>query len=150
MLLDVDDKPTIVDSGARRMDGEVTRAARNRTLPIEHTDLDFIRIDHQARLQFGEVEIVIECPFVVTLDGVAHRLDPRARGDLGPLLAVYPASLSVAYISEAAALHLEFDSGATIVVAADADYEAWQVCNGRRSLIACLPGTTGDIAEWTF
>lgn len=119
-----------------------------RALAIEHAELTYIRIDHQARLQFGEVEVVIECPFVLTVDGAIHRLDPEARSDLGPLLALYPTSLSTAYVSERATLHLDFDSGATIVVPQDAQYEAWQICDDRGWLLVCLPGTSGDMAEW--
>lgn len=38
-----------------------------RTLAIEQSDLTYILIDHQVRLQFGKVEIVIEGPFVLTV-----------------------------------------------------------------------------------
>lgn len=148
MLLHVTGKPTITCSDGRKVTGEVVRLAQNRVLPIEQTDLTYIRIDHQARLRFGSVEIVIECPFVLTVDDAAHRLDPNTRIDLGPLLALYPASLSAAYVSEGAALHLDLDSGATIVVPPDAQYEAWQV-HGDGWLLVCVPGTSGDIAEWT-
>jgi hypothetical protein len=120
----------------------------NRTLAIEPTELTYIRIDHQVRLQFGKVEIVIECPFVLTADGVVHQLDPASRKDLGPLLAVYPAALSAAYRTQSAELHVEFDSGATIVVPQDADYEAWQVHDDRGWLVVCMPGTTGDVTEF--
>jgi hypothetical protein len=123
--------------------------AENRVLAIQPTELTYIRIDHQVRLQFGNVEIVIECPFVLTVNGVVHQLDPAARKDLGPLLAVYPAALATAYVTESAALHVEFDSGATIVVPQDAQYEAWQVHDDSGWLLVCMPGTTGDLAEWT-
>ena len=105
----------------------LVRSAQNRVLAIDHKDLDYIQIDFQARLQFGDVEVIIECPFVLTVDNVARRLDPDERAGLGPLLALYPASLSAAYVSERAGLHLTFDSGATIVVPQHVQYEAWQV-----------------------
>ena len=92
--------------------------------------------------------MVIECPFVLTVDGDIHRLDPEARIDLGPLLALYPTSLVTAYVSEEATLHLEFDGGATIVVPQDAQYEAWQIHDDRGWLLVCLPGASGDMAEW--
>jgi Family of unknown function (DUF6188) len=119
-----------------------------RALAIEQADLTYIRIDHQARLQFGEVEVVIECPFVLAVDGAIHRLDPEARIDLGPLLALYPTSLAAAYVSDRATLHLDFDSGATIAIPQDAQYEAWQIRDDRGWLLVCLPGTSGDMAEW--
>ena len=148
MLVHVTDRPVINQSDGRKVYGEIVRSAGNRALTIEETDLTYIRIDHQARLQFEKIEIVIGCPFVLTGDGVVHRLDPVARIDLGPLLALYPASLSAAYVSERAALHLDFDSGATVVVPQDAQYEAWQVHDDRGWLLVCLPGTSGDMAEF--
>ena len=129
--------------------GEVIRLAQNRALAIEQTALDYIQIDFQARLQFGDVEVVIECPFVLTVDNVVYRLDPEERAGLGPLLALYPASLSAAYVSERASLHLTFDSGATIVVPQHIQYEAWQVHDDKGWLLVCTPGTSGDLAEWT-
>jgi hypothetical protein len=115
MLLHVPDKPVIV------------RSAQNRVLAIDHKDLDYIQIDFQARLQFGDVEVIIECPFVLTVDNVVYRLDPDER----------------------AGLHLTFDSGATIVVPQHVQYEAWQVHDDKGWLLVCTPGTTGDLAEWT-
>ena len=90
MLLDVTDKPVIIHSDGRKFSGEVTRLSQRRVLAIEQADLDYIRIDYQARLQFGEIEIVIECPFVLTVDNVVRRLDPEDRNALGPFLALYP------------------------------------------------------------
>src|SRR4051812_19105801 len=148
MLLRVTDRPVIIHSDGRKFYGDVVRSAGNRALTIEETDLTYIRIDHQARLQFGQVEIVIECPFVLTVADTVHRLDPEARIELGPLLALYPASLSAAYVSEQAALHLDFDGGATVVVPQNAQYEAWQVHDDKGWLLACQPGSSGEMAEW--
>jgi hypothetical protein len=148
MLLQMTDRPVNIHSDGRKGYGDVVRSAENRTLTIDETDLTYICIDHQARLQFGKAEIVIECPFLLTVDNVVHRLDPQTRIDLGPLLALYPASLSAAYVSKGAALHLDFDNGATVVVPQDPQYEAWQVHDSHGRLLVCLPGTTGDIAEF--
>ena len=145
MLLHVPDEP--VSEAA--VHGEVIRLTQNRALAIEQTDLDYIQINFQARLHFGDIGIVIECPFVLTVDNVVHRLDPEERAGLGPLLALYPGSLSAAYVSERASLHLTFESGATIVVPQHAQYEAWQVHDDKGWLLVCTPGTSGDLAEWT-
>jgi hypothetical protein len=142
------DKPVITYPDGRKVYGEVTRADDKRVLPIEDTELTYIRIDHQARLRFGEVEIVVKCPFVLTVDGAVHHLDPEVRIDLGPLLALYPDSLAAAYVSERAALHLDFDSGAAVVVSPDPQYEAWEVHDDHGWLLVCPPGTAGDVAEW--
>jgi hypothetical protein len=124
------------------------RLAQARVLPIEHVDLSYIRVDFRVGLQFGRVGIVIGCPFVLTVDDVVHRLDPEEGIGLGPLLALYPASLSAAYVTDEAALHVEFDGGATIVVPPDAQYEAWEVHDDRGWLLVCVPGTSGEMAEW--
>jgi Family of unknown function (DUF6188) len=143
------DKPVITDSDGRKLYGEVVRPTHKRVLAIEQTDLAYIRIDHQTRLQFGDVEVAIGCPFNLTVDDVVYQLDPEARIDLGPLVALYPAVLSAAYVSGRADLHLEFDGGATIVVPQNADYEAWEVHDDQGWLLVCLPGSSGEMAEWT-
>jgi Family of unknown function (DUF6188) len=148
MIVDVTDKPVIIDSDGRKVYGEVYVSTETRVLAIEYTDLDYIRIDHQARLQFGPVEIVIECPFVLTAADVVYELDPEQRTGLGPLLALYPAALSTASVSEQAELNLRFDSGATLVVAQHPQYEAWQVHDDEGWQLVCMPGTTGEMAEW--
>jgi hypothetical protein len=144
----VDDNPVIIYPDGRKVHGEVTRSVENRPLPIADPDLTYIRIDHQSRLRFGEVEIVIKCPFVLTVDDAVYHLDPEERIDLGPLLALYPDSLAAAYVSKGAALHLDFDSGATVVVPQHAQYEAWEAYDDHGWLLLCTPGTDGDIAEW--
>jgi hypothetical protein len=143
------DKPVSMGSDGRKRYGDVVRLTDKRVLAIEDTDLTYIRIDHQVRLQFGEIEVVIECPFTLAVDDVVYQLDPEARTDLGPLVALYPAALSAAYVSERAALHLGFDSGATIVVPQNTLYEAWQVHDDQGWLLVCMPGTSGEMAEWT-
>jgi hypothetical protein len=62
MLLHVPDKPVVIDSDGRASYGEVIRLTENRALAIDDTDLDNLQINLQARLHFGEIEVVIECP----------------------------------------------------------------------------------------
>ena len=94
-------------------------------------------------------------PFVLTVDDAVHRLDPEARIDLGPLLALYPASLSAAYVSAGAALHLDFDSGARLSFLRTLSTKRGKSTMTDGSLYAflkrpviCVPETAGDIAEW--
>ena len=102
----------------------------------------------QISLHFDRVGIVIGSPFVLTVDGVVHNLDPEVGADLGPLLALHPAPLSAAYVAKDAALHVEFDGGATVVVPPDAQYEAWEVHDDRGWRLVCVPGSSGELAEW--
>lgn len=98
---------------------------------------------------FEATEVVIESPFVLRRDGVEYTLDPGERANLGPLLALYPDSLSAATVDAASTLHLSFVSGATIFVPGDPQYEAWQVNGPGRRLVVCDPGTEGKLSVWT-
>jgi hypothetical protein len=76
--------------------GVTNRPGDDRPLRVPKVDLSFIRVDHQVRLQFEETEVMIESPFVVAVNGTQLELDPGERGDLGPILALYPDSLQEA------------------------------------------------------
>jgi len=91
---------------------------------------------------------VIESPFILELDGNHHELDPRDRASLGPILALYPATLETAAVDDPATLTLRFASGASITVRQDPQYEAWQVNGPDNYLVVCTPGTSGDLAVW--
>jgi hypothetical protein len=112
-------------------------------------DLTFLRVDHQTRLQFEKTEVVIESPFLFTIGGVEYRLDPGERAGLGPLLSLYPDTLSSAVLDADATLRLGFASGAQIVVPPDRQYEAWQINGPGTYLVVCVPGTSGDLAVWS-
>ena len=51
-------------------------------------ELTFLRVDHQVRLQCGEIEVVIESPFVLRTGEHEYHLEPEERRGLGPLLGV--------------------------------------------------------------
>ena len=107
-------------------------------------DMTFVRVDHQTRLQFGDSEIVIESPFRVTApDGNEYDLDPGERASLGPVLDLYPNVLVTVTVDAEASLRLAFDSGATLDVPADLDFEAWQVNGPDGFLAVCMPGGAG-------
>ena len=112
------------------------------------SDLTYFRIDWQTRLQFGETEVVIGCPFVLEKDGFVYDLDPETQGDLGPLLDLYPDTLADSSVDTEGTLRLKFASGAIIIVLANPQYEAWQVNGPDNHLVVCLPGTSGDLAVW--
>jgi hypothetical protein len=57
---------------------------------LTEPQISWVRIDYQARIQFGEAELVIETPFELTVMGKSHELDPNDRGGLGPLAALFP------------------------------------------------------------
>jgi hypothetical protein len=133
-----------------RPDGSTVAGARSRAgdcvLSISPRNLTFIRIDDQVRLQFADVEVVIEGAFVVEADGVAEHLQPGQRSGLGPLLALYPDTLTSATVDPDATLRLAFVSGAALSVAPDPDYEPWQIVGPGTSVVVCLPGESGELA----
>ena len=138
--------PDIRDPDGTVRPDMINRGDDHRTFRISLCDLSFIRIDHQTRLQFGGTEVVIESPFVLEVSGNRYELDPGERATLGPVLSLYPDSLSSASVDNAGTLFLRFASGATIRVDQDPQFEAWQVNGPGNCLVVCTPGTTGDLA----
>lgn len=142
----VPEPPYIDDSQAKLVrQGAVRRHDDAQELRVPNSEITFIRIDHQTRLQFGETEVVIETPFELRVGNVTHHLDPKRRDELGPLLALYPDTLDDAIVEPSACLILQFTSGACVTVPQDPDYEAWQV-SGPHYLVVCMPATDGSIA----
>jgi hypothetical protein len=121
----------------KREHGQVVDGCRIRELPdggrefvLDQPVLSYIRIDHQARLQFGRAEVAIGSPFVLAMAGAVHRLDPQQRSTLGPLLALFPGSLRWLWASAGGELTALFDNGAKVAVATDPVGKAWSVGAG--------------------
>jgi Family of unknown function (DUF6188) len=134
----LDNMPCIIYSDGSRSEGRVVLAGEG-NLGLTLGDVDFIRINHQTRLQVGKVEIVIESPFTLRAEGSEYVLDPGERGGLGPLLALWPDELTMASTGSDGTLHLTFGKGATIAVPPDPHYEAWQIVGPETALIVCTP-----------
>jgi len=140
--------PYILDSKGNVREGATNRPGDERALRSPKADLSFVRIDHQARLQFEDTEVVIEAPFVFQVGEVTYSPDPDTRAELGPVPALYPGTLD-ATVDEYATLTLRFASAASITVAQDSRYEAWQVNGPGNYLVVCTPRTDGRLAVWT-
>jgi hypothetical protein len=119
------------------------------TLRITPRDLSWIRVDHQTRLQVEDVEIVIAGRFELHRDGTHFELDAAERDGLGPVLALYPTTLTAASIDPDGTLRLAFDNGGVIAVPPDADYEPWQIAGPATALVVCTPGIPGVLAVWS-
>jgi Family of unknown function (DUF6188) len=141
-------EPYVYDSEGHVRQGSTDRPGDDGGLRIPKTDLTFVRIDYQTRLQFESTEVVIECPFTLQVGEVTHNLDPGDRANLGPILALYPDRLDEATVDTSATLRLRFASGASIEVGQDIRYEAWQVNGPGNYLVVCTPGTDGKLAIW--
>lgn len=142
------ERPYIRDSDGSQRPGRAILAGSRWDLRIDQSELTFLRVDHQTRLQFGETEVVIESPFALRSGDHEYHLDPSERSGLGPLLSVYPNALTSAYVDIQATLRLKFSDGTTVTVPADPHYEAWQVNGPGTFLVVCVPGTSGELAIW--
>jgi hypothetical protein len=140
--------PYIIHSNGSRSYGTTMRASEW-TLSLAPCDLSFVRVNHQTRLQFEGTEVVIGGGFVLNENGLEHHLDPGERGALGPVLRVYPDTLTEASIEDDGTLRLAFERGAVIVVPPDRHYEPWQISGPGSALIVCNPGTEGKLSIWT-
>lgn len=102
---------------------------------LTEPEISWIRIDYQSRLQFGQAELVIETPFLLTTMEQRYQLNPNERIGLGPLTALYPDTATEVLMSRNGELSLTFASGATLTVPPDSRYEAWSLAG-----FACVPG----------
>ena|ERR1700722_13684007 len=89
--------------------------------------LSFIRIDMQTRLQFGEAQLEIECPFTLTTGVDSFHLDPNDRHALGPLVGLYPDEIIRMTMRHDGTLDALFASGSALTVSPHPKYEAWNV-----------------------
>lgn len=106
-----------------------------RTFNLVDRELTWIRVDYQARLQFGDAELVIETPFELRVDEQANTLDPNDRAGLGPLLTLYPGTNIDATMTPEGTLRVTFVGGACLTVPPHPKYEAWSLAG-----FWCTPG----------
>jgi hypothetical protein len=85
-------------------------------------------------------EIVVECPFTVSVQGRENHLDPEDRTNLGPLLGLYPNTLSSLDVAADGTLQVTFETGAVLTVRPDPNYEAWEIAGPGDQLVVCGPG----------
>ena len=132
--------PSIVEPDGTRREG--SRAAPRDLVPLDLDGavLDFVRVDHQTRLQLGGTEIVIETPFSLTVGGATHLMDPEDRGGLGPLLALYPDDVETAWVDDDGQLAVAFLGGAVLLVPPHPRYESWHVLGPGRRRLVCGAG----------
>jgi hypothetical protein len=140
------DAPYIVHSDGSVLQGE-SIGPDQLAWEYHPSDLTFIRIDHQSRIQVEGFEFVIGLPFTLKSDGVEYALDPAERSGLGPLLALYPDALEKVSVDGQGTLELRFGGGASISVPANPRWEAWQIVGPGTALVVCAPG--GRLAVWT-
>jgi hypothetical protein len=114
--------PSISTSEGTRQ-GEMLAGVDVPSLGLEGALLTFIRIDHQFRFQFGEVGVQIEGQFVVSDSGQEQVFDGERAG-LGPVLAIYPDTLTSATVDPGGTLRLAFGRGMSIRVDPQSQWES--------------------------
>lgn len=102
---------------------------------LTEPEISWLRIDYQARMQFGQAELVIETAFELTVKGRSYQLDPNARADLGPFAALYPDTATDVLMSGRGVIDVTFESGSRLVVPPHPQYEAWSLAG-----FVCPPG----------
>lgn len=117
-------------------------------LQLEGEDLTSVRIDNQTHLTFGATEVTIGTPFRITSGGATYELDPETQSGLGPLLAIYPATLLSAAVDAQLTLRLEFVGGEVLEISEDRSYESWEIRGPGSRLIVCPPAGGGGLAVW--
>ena len=105
---------------------------------LDEPALSYVRVDRQSRLQFGRTEVVIAGPFLLRLDGVEHRLDPRRTDTLGPILVLYPGTVRWLWATAEGDLQAVFESGSRLLVPTDRTGTSWSVGN-----VYSVPGPPG-------
>jgi hypothetical protein len=94
----------------------------------------------------NEFEVQIES--VVGIGTCGQIIDRYSVGEIpaeiGPQLT---GILCEAHATENGTLQLEFESGSSIRVFADPDYEAWSVVGADGFRVVCMPG--GELAVWS-
>lgn len=140
--------PSIRDADGSVRHGRNAAPAEVSVLEVEDRDLDFIRVDHEVRFHFGATQVVVGSSFTVVTDGVEHRLDPERRGELGPVLALYPDVLRELSVGGDGTLRVDLESGSIVTVPPDPHYEAWQVAGpGTRLVVSTAGGAS--VAVWS-
>jgi len=81
------------------------------------------RIDNQARIQFGEAELVIETPFELILTDQSYQLDPNDRaGSVSSTPSISDTAVDIS-MSIRGELGVIFESGTRLVVPSHPKYE---------------------------
>lgn len=117
---------------------------------LEGKTLHAVAADYTVRLQMTEgYVVVIESDFSLAMAGHTITLSPESATEDGiePVRQLIGQRVTSADADEAGALIVRFSGGTDLLVAPDADYEAWHVSSPDGALVVCTPG--GRLAVWS-
>ncbi|PKV82631.1 hypothetical protein BX283_0071 [Streptomyces sp. TLI_146] len=107
-----------------------------------------VRVDHQLGLQLGEdAEINVQTGAAMDQGGGGQTspLVPE-RQEVADALGLFGRAVTEATAFKDGRLLVEFDQGARLTVAPDADFEAWNITGPGALRVVCMPG--GELAIW--
>jgi Family of unknown function (DUF6188) len=105
--------------------------------------LGLVKIDFRLTLVVSDrsetIEICIETPFTITDSGADFACVPENPVSLGPILSLVNSQVDFIEATTSGELSVRFATGATINVAPDPSFEAWQLATSTELLIVCPP-----------
>jgi len=120
-------------------------------LPLEDKPVCRFLVDSQLTIEFLEPEsertiIVIGGEFNLEIDSKEYVLSAEKPTTLGPVFALYRATVASALAFKSGRLEVRFAEGAKISATPHSDFESWHVTGARGLCVVCRPG--GDLAIW--
>jgi Family of unknown function (DUF6188) len=105
--------------------------------------LRLVKIDFRVTLVVSDrsatIEICIEIPFSIADGGAVSACAPENPESLVPILSLVNSQVNLIQARTSGELGVRFASGATIKVAPDPSFEAWQLATSTELLIVCSP-----------
>ena len=94
---------------------------------LEDPVLQSLVIDGGVTLRFGRTDVVVRVPCALEVDGIGHRLDPRAPESLAPILSCHPGTARWVWSSVDGRLTVVWMQGQCLVVPEPPEPWAWSV-----------------------
>jgi Family of unknown function (DUF6188) len=117
-------------------------------VPVHGWRVDHLVFDVNVRLWFlseespltGLIEVVLECPFSLSLGGEELQLDPEGPPErLSPVLRLLRRTIDEAFVDKDGTLRLAFREGGHVRCEPHLQWEAWELNDPDGERVVCLP-----------
>ncbi len=119
-------------------------------IPLEGQTVSRCFLDTAFGIEFwengSEITLRIEGGFLFKENGEEHKLYPDQPAALGPVLSVFQKEVCHSIAGKEGRLYIEFSDGSRLSVAADSEYEAWEIVGSGGLRVVCEPG--GRLSVW--
>ncbi len=119
-------------------------------IPLEGQTVSRCFLDTAFGIEFwengSEITLRIEGGFLFKENGEEHKLYPDQPAALGPALSVFQKEVCHSIAGKEGRLYIEFSDGSRLSVAADSEYEAWEIVGSGGLRVVCGPG--GRLSVW--